>query len=193
MRSVPTHYDHLKVVRNAPPEVIRAAYQTLCRKYHPDLNPGNPDAAKLMSQINVSYDVLSCPKKRAAHDQWIAEQEVSLQRAKPTSQKPSRKEAFFQRPARTARRTPPSQAWVQHGIPAFIEQVAAKNMRMGSVMRHIWEHRFVYIAIALAVLVSVFAFTSWSESTMDPRLERFQISVEPVAEQSLTASQAGQP
>lgn len=79
-----THYDNLKVARNAPPEVIRAAYKILSQKYHPDRNPENPNAEKVMAIINASYEVLSNPTKRAEHDKWIAEKESkSTQQNKP--------------------------------------------------------------------------------------------------------------
>jgi curved DNA-binding protein CbpA len=68
---VRTHYDNLKVARNAPPEVIRGAYKSLSQKYHPDQNPGDPDAARIMALINEAYRVLSDPVKRQEHDQWI--------------------------------------------------------------------------------------------------------------------------
>ena len=74
-RSVKTHYDNLRVARNAPPEVIRAAYKVLARKYHPDLNPGNADSARIMKLVNVAYDTLSDPTQRREHDAWIEEQE----------------------------------------------------------------------------------------------------------------------
>ncbi len=70
-----THYDNLKVARNAPPEVIKAAYRILSQRYHPDRNPGKPDAHRVMALVNESYQVLSEPKSRAAHDDWIAEEE----------------------------------------------------------------------------------------------------------------------
>ena len=70
-----THYDNLKVARNAPIEVIRAAYKTLSQKYHPDTNKNDPDAERVMKTINASYEVLSDPEKREAHDMWIAEEE----------------------------------------------------------------------------------------------------------------------
>jgi DnaJ-class molecular chaperone len=75
MKRVHTHYDNLKVARNAPQEVIRAAYKSLSQKYHPDRNPGNPDASRIMSLINTSYEVLSDPVKRKQHDEWIRQQE----------------------------------------------------------------------------------------------------------------------
>lgn len=79
MASLHTHYDNLKVARNAPPEIIRAAYKTLSQKYHPDRNPNNAEAARIMAIINTSYDVLSDPIKRREHDQWIKEEETPTQ------------------------------------------------------------------------------------------------------------------
>lgn len=75
MAQIRTHYDNLKVARNAPPEVIRAAYKTLSQKYHPDRNPGNPESVRIMTILNNTYDVLSDPSKRREHDEWIALQE----------------------------------------------------------------------------------------------------------------------
>ena len=71
MAQIRTHYDNLKVARNAPPEVIRAAYRTLSQKYHPDRNPGNPESVRIMTILNNTYDVLSDPSKRREHDEWI--------------------------------------------------------------------------------------------------------------------------
>jgi len=71
-----THYDNLKVARNAPPEVIRAAYRILAQKYHPDLNPGDAEAARIMTILNQSYAALADPERRKLHDRWIDEQEL---------------------------------------------------------------------------------------------------------------------
>lgn len=87
MPQIYSHYDNLKVARNAPPEVIRAAYRTLSQKFHPDRNPGNSEAARIMAIINTSYEVLSDPDKRHEHDLWIAQQERLLaQTAQPQPQ-----------------------------------------------------------------------------------------------------------
>jgi curved DNA-binding protein CbpA len=79
MQKVHTHYDNLKVARNAPLEVIRAAYRTLSQKYHPDRNPGDDEAARIMKIINQSYGVLSAQDLRNAHDAWIADQEAFVE------------------------------------------------------------------------------------------------------------------
>jgi curved DNA-binding protein CbpA len=71
-----THYDNLKVSRDAPIEVIQAAYRSLARKYHPDTNGNHPKSEAIMKAINASYEVLSDPVRRAKHDEWIAAQSM---------------------------------------------------------------------------------------------------------------------
>lgn len=66
-----THYDNLKIARNAPPEVIRAAYKTLSQKFHPDRNSDKEEATRTFQIINSAYEILSDPVKRKAHDEWI--------------------------------------------------------------------------------------------------------------------------
>lgn len=72
MPKVHSHYENLKVARDAPPEVIRAAYRTLSQKYHPDKNSADPHAARIMALLNLAYDTLSDPIKRRQHDVWLA-------------------------------------------------------------------------------------------------------------------------
>jgi hypothetical protein len=77
MNRVHTHYDNLNVSREAPPEVIRAAYRALCQKFHPDRNPGDANATRIMGIVNAAYEVLSDPTKRRAHDEWIRSKEAA--------------------------------------------------------------------------------------------------------------------
>ncbi|MBK5913605.1 J domain-containing protein [Rhodocyclus purpureus] len=76
MPRVHSHYENLKVARDAPPEVIRAAYRSLSQKYHPDRNPGDKNANKIMAIINLAFETLSDPDKRREHDKWIAREEA---------------------------------------------------------------------------------------------------------------------
>lgn len=85
MARIHTHYDNLKVARNAPPEVIRAAYRTLSKKYHPDHHPDNPDAIRIIQLINTAYDVLSDATRRQEHDRWIEKEEALQQVPKRTA------------------------------------------------------------------------------------------------------------
>src|SRR4051812_11911125 len=75
MAKIHTHYDNLKVARLAPQEVIRAAYKALSQKYHPDKNPGDEKAARIMAIVNTAYTALNDPVRRREHDEWIAAEE----------------------------------------------------------------------------------------------------------------------
>jgi hypothetical protein len=86
---VHTHYDNLKVSRDAPIEVIRAAYKSLAAKFHPDLNSGSAKAAQIMRIINASYKVLADPNDRSEHDRWIERVESERADPSPRPQAPS--------------------------------------------------------------------------------------------------------
>ena len=88
MNKIPTHYGNLKVARDSPDFVIRAAYKALCQKYHPDKNPGNAHAARIMTIINQSYEVLSDPERRRMHDVWIAQKEAETRQWQEGSSPP---------------------------------------------------------------------------------------------------------
>ncbi len=79
MARIHTHYDNLKVARKAPQEVIRAAYKALSQKYHPDKNPGDVKAARIMAILNSAYGTLADPVRRHEHDEWIAAEEWEIE------------------------------------------------------------------------------------------------------------------
>jgi len=90
MGKIHTHYDNLKVSRMAPQEVIRAAYKALSQKYHPDKNPGDEKAAKIMAIVNSAYGTLSDPLRRKEHDEWIAAEEWEVDWVESTRHEDSR-------------------------------------------------------------------------------------------------------
>ena len=56
-------YKILGVSPNASDEEIKKAYRRLAMQYHPDRNPGDPEAAKKMQQVNDAYDRIKNPEK----------------------------------------------------------------------------------------------------------------------------------
>lgn len=65
---LPDFYKILGLGDDASSAEIKAAFRRLALKYHPDRNPGDPEAIELFSAIHKAYDVLSDPVKRAEYD-----------------------------------------------------------------------------------------------------------------------------
>jgi molecular chaperone DnaJ len=63
------YYEVLGVPRGASNEDIRSAYRRLARKYHPDMNAGNPKAAEeKFKELSEAYEILADEGKRSRYD-----------------------------------------------------------------------------------------------------------------------------
>jgi curved DNA-binding protein CbpA len=130
---VRTHYDNLKVARDAPVEVIRAAYKSLSQKYHPDRNSGDPNASKTMAIINAAYRVLSNPDLRKRHDEWIRKIEAES----PTKPRP------IPRQPTTANRPP------RPPVPKAPSSLAPVFPSKYKIVNHVRRYGWVYLFLAL--------------------------------------------
>lgn len=62
------YYRTLGVSETAPPEDIKKAYRKLAKKYHPDANANDPQAADRFKEVGEAYSVLSDDGKRKQYD-----------------------------------------------------------------------------------------------------------------------------
>lgn len=65
-------YVVLGVRREASDGDIRRAYRRLARQYHPDINPGDREAAARFRDIALAYETLVDPESRARYDRGDA-------------------------------------------------------------------------------------------------------------------------
>ena len=56
-------YQVLGVSPGASDEEIKQAYRRLAKKYHPDRNPGDQEAARQMQRVNAAYEQIKNPEK----------------------------------------------------------------------------------------------------------------------------------
>ena len=54
-------YQVLGLERGASDEEVKKAYRRLAKKYHPDANPGDAEAARKMQEINAAYEQIKNP------------------------------------------------------------------------------------------------------------------------------------
>ena len=64
------YYEVLGVDKNATDDEIKKAFRKLARKYHPDVNKDDKNAAEKFKEIGEAYEVLRDPDKRARYDQF---------------------------------------------------------------------------------------------------------------------------
>lgn len=64
------YYEILSVERTASGDDIKRSYRRLAMKYHPDRNPGDPEAEGRFKECAEAYEVLSDAERRAVYDKY---------------------------------------------------------------------------------------------------------------------------
>ena len=64
------YYEVLGVEKGADDAAIKKAYRALAKKYHPDMNPDDPNAEAKFKEASEAYAVLSDADKRRQYDQF---------------------------------------------------------------------------------------------------------------------------
>ena len=63
-------YEVLGVSRDASQSDIKKAYRKLAKKYHPDTNAGNEEAAEKFKELSEAYSILNDPEKKKLYDRF---------------------------------------------------------------------------------------------------------------------------
>ena len=85
-------YQVLGVARGASEDEIKQAYRRLAKKYHPDLNPGDAQAAQKMNEINEAYDKIKNP---AAYQQQQAYEQARQQQQQAYGQQGYQQQSYY--------------------------------------------------------------------------------------------------
>jgi molecular chaperone DnaJ len=63
-------YEVLGVARSASSDEIKSAYRRLARRFHPDVNPNDPESEEKFKEVGEAYSILSDPERRQRFDQF---------------------------------------------------------------------------------------------------------------------------
>ena len=115
------YYKILQVHPTAEQEVIKAAYDRLARKYHPDVSQ-EPFAPQRMAEINEAYEVLgNLNTRRQYHPVWIQKRRESNNNEAPP--RASTRSGTYKRPETPIRPTSSKRsipAWLKWGISLLV-------------------------------------------------------------------------
>jgi curved DNA-binding protein CbpA len=64
-----TPFEILGIPEDADARMVKRAYRRLAKKFHPDLNPDDPQAERMFKQIQQAYESVMAP----AHEQSTAD------------------------------------------------------------------------------------------------------------------------
>ena len=70
-------YKVLGLSHDATDEEIKKAYRTLTKKYHPDLNPNDPNSEKKYAEINNAYDMIQKGKTNPGYGSYNSSNDYS--------------------------------------------------------------------------------------------------------------------
>lgn len=83
------YYKILNVPHQADESQIKQAYRKLAKRYHPDLNPDNPEAEARFKDIVEAYETLGDPAKRRKYDANMIQASATMG-TEPKAQKAAR-------------------------------------------------------------------------------------------------------
>uniref|UniRef100_A0A131X9B4 Putative molecular chaperone dnaj superfamily protein n=1 Tax=Hyalomma excavatum TaxID=257692 RepID=A0A131X9B4_9ACAR len=69
-KAQPDYYEILGCDELSTDEQLLCEYKVKALKFHPDKNPGDPEAARQFQNIQEARDVLLDPEKRKKYDKW---------------------------------------------------------------------------------------------------------------------------
>ena len=182
-------YEVLGVSPEAGPEEIKAAFRLLGKKYHPDANPGFPQAAdERFKRVSEAYSVLSDPDRRREYDRMRPRPgSPAGPGAAPRPDPAGRDEPFARRPAGgrrgSARPRPRGFASASAGrqlLARLIDLVIIGNIVLVAAALGAWADTLAerFFWVVLAGFLYETALVGWRGETLGMTAARITVRTE---------------
>ena len=76
------HYDTLKISEDSSHKEIKSAYIKLAKNFHPDVNPGDPNAEKIFKEISTAYEILGNERSKKEYDNNMILSEFKIRKSR---------------------------------------------------------------------------------------------------------------
>ncbi|WP_296116603.1 DnaJ domain-containing protein [uncultured Neisseria sp.] len=170
-----THYDNLKISRNATAQEIKKAYRRLAQKYHPDRNGNSAESQRIMKIINQAYAVLSDPESRRAYDRKLMEQEREereAEQAKQQQQAHERQQAYERQQEQEKRQQTKEEYCRQEGYrqqkaEEIYRQYTAAQEEKVEKNEEKEDTNGVFLVIIIFIIIGLFIIAMGGESQID--------------------------
>lgn len=170
-----THYDNLKISRNATTQEIKKAYRRLAQQYHPDRNGNSAESQRIMKIINQAYAVLSDPESRRAYDRKLMEQEREereAEQAKQQQQAHERQQAYERQQEQEKRQQTKEEYCRQEGYrqqkaEEIYRQYTAAQEEKVEKNEEKEDTNGVFLVIIIFIIIGLFIIAMGGESQID--------------------------
>ncbi len=159
----------------APQEVIRAAYKALSQKYHPDKNPGDEKAARIMAILNSAYGTLSDPQRRREHDEWIAAEEWEIEWLESTKAEEEAKKDEQYAPQWVPE--PPQSSKFKRGVRMSLLVALCMSLGWGAAILMQWQFQIIPNSAATGLLASTAAVPTPTPAPMPLEAKPVELKV----------------
>lgn len=151
------HYDTLELSTKVSPDMIKQAYRTLSKRFHPDHNQ-NEGAELHYIAVQDAYEVLSDPQKKWEYDQTL--EQVSTPISEPVLEQDWYKQEEYQpRPFRPSLKDPKALMAYIFGKLLFLSYLV--GVALWFLITHIFDVIKIIFGLFILFLIYQFLIVWW--------------------------------
>jgi hypothetical protein len=156
-----TPYEVLRIPPDCTDDAIRHAYRRLAKEYHPDSNPGNPEAEQSFIEISQAYQVIGTPQKRKL---WDLMNSPAAAPVVPPARAPSESIYTPYTPPKPERTAATASAGASRSAGIYAPPPVARR-GIWALLRENESSRFLLVCTGLVAIILTLSFLKLAEQS----------------------------